>query len=85
MEKITFGGIAGRKPRLVQLDNGDMVVVKKLFKIGNGYGMLIPTEWLSVLDSQGVLKEADYQFTLYYDNEKLIIEPLKAKIEGRVS
>lgn len=84
MEKITYGGIAGRKPRLVQLENGEMVVVKKMFKIGNGYAILLPTEWLSVLDSQGILKSADYQFSLYYDDEKLILEPLKEKIEGKV-
>jgi len=84
MDKIKWTGIAGRKPRLVQLDTGEMVVVKRLFKIGNGFAILLPTEWLSALDYQGLLEKADYQFTLYYDNEKLILEPLKAKVEGRV-
>jgi len=84
MEKIKFGGIAGRKPRLVQLEGGELAVVKKMFKLGNGYGILLPTEWLSILDSEGILEAAGYQFTLYYDTEKLIIEPLKVAIEGRV-
>lgn len=85
MDKVKFTGIAGRKPRYVQLDDGDMVIVKKMFKIGNGYAILLPTEWLALLDSKGLLEKGEYQFTLWYDTEKLIIEPLKAEILGRVN
>lgn len=84
MEEIKFLGIQGRKPRTVQLESGELTVVKRLFKIGNGFAVYLPTEWLALLDSKGVLKENDYYFTLWYDENKLIIEPLKSKVEGRI-
>lgn len=82
MEKIDYSGMRGRKQKLVQLDNGEQTVVKKLFKIGNGYALRIPTEWLALLDSKGMLEVGDYCFTFWYDEDKLIIEPLKSKVEG---
>jgi hypothetical protein len=84
MEEIKFIGITGRKARSVQLDNGEITVVKRLFRIGHGYALYIPTEWLAMLESKGVLKAKNYEFTLWYDEEKLIIEPLKNKVEGRL-
>lgn len=84
MEAIKFVGRQGRRPRTVALDNGEQTVIKKIFKIGHGYAILMPTEWLALLDSKGVFKDGDYTFTLWYDTEKLIIEPLRNKVEGRV-
>ena len=84
MDKINFIGIQGRKPKTVLLESGELTVIKKIFKQGNGYAMHLPTEWLALLDSRGILKDANYTFTLWYDEEKLIIEPLKSKVEGRV-
>ena len=83
-EDIVYTGTTGRKPRLVQLETGELAIVKRMFKLGNGYAIRLPTEWLALLDVRGILKEADYQFTMYSDDEKLIVEPLKSKIEGRV-
>lgn len=82
--EVKYTGIQGRKPHTVMLENGELTVVKKMFKIGNGYGLLLPTEWLAALSQQGLLQAADGQFTLWYDNDKLIIEPLKVKVEGRI-
>ena len=74
----------GRQPKLYKLSTGEMAMVKRMFKIGNGYAILLPTEWLALLDSRGELQKADGKFTIYVDESKLIIEPLRAEIEGQV-
>lgn len=79
-----YQGITGRKPRLVQLSTGEIAMVKRMFKIGNGYAILLPTEWLSLLDSRNLLTAGDGRFTMYADEDKLIVEPLQAEIEGAV-
>ena len=80
---ITFTGIQGRKSRYYRLESGDLAIVKRLFKIGNGWAIYIPTEWLALLDSRGILQKGDFHFAMYADEDKLTIEPLSEGVEGR--
>lgn len=67
-------GIRGMRKSGVVFINGDLLLLRKPLKIGHSLAIVMPKEWLYVLENKAKGKDP-VGFTLQYDENKLVVMP----------